>query len=725
MTDPSSHDAAELRAALDQERAKSEAFAHLMHEIRTHLNGVIGTTGLLLGTELTIEQRALAKQIRGSGDALLDLLNNVLDYSRMEARAIEVEQVDFDLRRLIEEIGELLAERAYARGIELLVLVPSQIPTALRGDPTRLRQVLVNLLSNAIKFTSKGEVVLRASAESEAIDGAHVRFEVSDTGVGISPDGIERLFRPFSQVHEGKGYGGSGLGLSLTKRLVTAMRGDIGVTSEPGRGSTFWCVIPFERRAPPTERFSIPRVDVQGRRVLIASTSTTARLALREMVTSLRIECSLAPDAERALRLMREAARALTPFDVIILDENLGELDTPALVRAIDAEAMLSAARVVMLEYPGQRLQDPRIAARLAKPVRQSRLTTCLTTLLGSSVEKLRSADADAGPSSQRGAAVRWAPPSDGAVERRAPASPASRGSAAPASGPVLRGSNEGEALRVMLVEDNDVNQKIARVMIERRGYTVDVAKDGSEAIDLAVRKAYAAIVMDCQMPNVDGYAATKKIRDHEQQSGRARVPIIAMTANAGPGDRDRCIAAGMDDYLSKPIVVEELERALRKWTNRVAPSASARIDETPRVARPLPIDFAVLEGLRVMQPEGQPDLVEEVIRLFLEDAPRRLTAFRDAAKRGDLAAAASVAHGLKGSAGHLGAKALAAICGRFEEKVKTGTPFNVSFAVSALEEELERVRAALTDAQRRSKEARDSAAADRESDPPTRKWSG
>ncbi len=757
-----------MREALEQAQLKAEAFAHLSHEIRTLLNGVIGITQLLLDTDLSAEQRDYAKRLRTSGDALLGLLNNVLDFSRVEAHKAEVEQVDFDLRRTFDEVGELLAERAADKGIELVVAVPQSVPPALRGDPAMVRQVLLNLVSNAIKFTDRGEVVLRVLAVEEGADGVLARFEVSDTGVGISQAGQAKLFQPFSQVHDpARGQGGSGLGLVLVKRLVEAMNGSISVHSEPGRGTTFRVTIRFERRAATADRTAIPRVDVQGRRVLVATANESSRESLRDMVAALRVDCALAGDPETALWLLREGARSANPIEVAIVDASLPDLASGPLLRVIVADPRLAATQIVVMSYPGQRvdsgepregegapssrsdpLSAPRVRAQLAKPVRQSHLHACLLRLMGSAVETFTasgrapdSRDPDAPPSSvnfrRRDAAslgLRWpearktpeparriASPWPSTVEPARPStSPAERARARALAEASRRtepswGTQPAARPRVLLVEDNAVNQRIAVVMAQKRGYDVDLAQDGNEAIAAVARTTYVAVLMDCQMPKLDGYAATQQIRMREPP-GR-HLPIIAMTANVGPGAREKCLAAGMDDFLSKPVLAEEMDRVLRTWapialplaTEPVAAPSSHRAPPVidPPAIEPLPlplpgtrisvIDRTMLARLRAIRHEGEPDLVLEVIELFLDESTERLAGLRDAIERSDLPLVARLAHTLKGSAGHLGAKALTTLCRRLEDKARTGAPFNGAFAYSAIEEELGRVREALT----------------------------
>ena len=429
---------AEARGALEQARIKSEAFAHLSHEIRTLMSGVIGMTQLLLDTDLSADQRDYTKRIRTSGDALVELLNNVLDFTRMESSQIAIERVDIDLRRVADDVGELLAERAAAKSLELVVALPQTLPGGLRGDPARLRQVLVNLVSNAIKFTDRGEVVLRIAVIEEAAFSVTVRFEISDTGVGIHPLGQAKLFQPFTQVHDGARaqVGGSGLGLSLAKRLCEAMDGTIGVRSEPGKGSTFWCTARFERRQAVTERATIPRVDVQGRRVLLAIESETNRRLIREMLDALSVECALAEGGSTALLLLRDAVRGGRPFDVAVIDAALEAMIDGGLLGSIAEDPRIASTKIVTIAYPGQRLHGDgavaaalRPAATLAKPVRQAQLQASLIRLLGSSEEHVtatgRAAEVrEDAPASVRNRRRQMTPTSSWGAEIPSPISP-------------------------------------------------------------------------------------------------------------------------------------------------------------------------------------------------------------------------------------------------------------------------------------------------------------
>jgi CheY-like chemotaxis protein/nitrogen-specific signal transduction histidine kinase len=759
---------ASLRAALAAEQAKEIGFAHLSHELRTLVSGITGLTGLLLDTELSTEQRDYGKRLRGLSESLGDLLNTVLDWSRAEAGKLELAPVDLDVRRVVEDVGELLAERAQDKGLELVILVASDVPAALRGDAVRLRQVIVNLVSNALKFTERGEVVVRALLAGAAPGEVVVRFEVQDTGVGISTEKQARLFQPFSQVHEGAARGGSGLGLALARQIVEAMGGEIGVESRGGAGCRFHFTARFPRRASSHERGTIPRVDVAGRRVLSAVPSAAMRASLAGMIADLGLEDGAAATGEAAAEALRAAVRAGQPYDVALLD--VGLPGVTELFQAIDSDPALLGLPVVLLAYPGQRLPEddrlqvrpaglgppttgtgtsrgsPRGAVRpvshLAKPVRRGQLFATLRTLLGGALETIVSGDTlrlDAAPESRRSSSVSarsWTRTDDGGqgpVSQRAsrpgmpavpdPAgsspravsvsflSPVGKGSAgSPASAAPTPASRVGEPAPVeappravdaalpaerpliLLVEDNAVNQRIGQVMMEKRGYDVDVASDGYEAIALTARATYAAVLMDCQMPRLDGYAATREIRLRD--AGKPRLPIIAMTANAGPGARERCLAAGMDDYVAKPVTPERLDELLRRWV----PLPGRAPLEAPAPRRPsVPVvDLGMLHQLRVTQKPGEPDIVAEVVAIFLDDAPARLRQIREALGADDLLTASRTVHTLKGAAGHLGARTLVAMCARFEEKVRTSAPFNAAFAVDAIEDELAKVRTAL-----------------------------
>jgi CheY-like chemotaxis protein/anti-sigma regulatory factor (Ser/Thr protein kinase) len=711
---------AALRALLAAEHAKAEGFAHLSHELRNLLSGVVGITGLLLETELSGEQRDYVKRIRGLGDALSGLVNNVLDFSKLEAGKFELERADLDPRRIVDEVGELLAERAQGKGLELVASVAGDVPAGLRGDAARLRQVLINLVGNALKFTDRGEVVLRASLVQASSEEVKVRFEVRDTGVGISAEGQARLFQPFSQVHEGpsRAYGGTGLGLALSRQIVRALGGTIDVESEVGKGSRFHFTAALERRAPETVRHAIPRVDVAGHRVLCAAANAESRACLREMIGALGVECGEAADGTGAFSELRKGARDRRAYSAALLDVSLpGAIE---LFRALDTDDLLGGVPVVLMAYPGQRLEEDdrgeaahprpatgpaatgrgsprgavRVVTHLAKPVRQSQLHACLRTLMGSTVETVA-------PESRRGGALSRGDahsPRARSISFAAP-TPAMLASApapTPAPAPV-QGAPDRPV--ILLVEDNEVNQRVGKLMVEKRGYRVEVASDGREAVEATLRQTYVAVLMDCQMPRFDGYSATAEIRARD--AGKPRLPIIAMTANAGPGARERCLAAGMDDYVAKPVTPEALDEVLRRWAPRLGP---APIEAAPQARRPSSpvVDLSMLHKLRATQKPGESDIVADVIALFLAEATPRMEAIRDAAAKGDLATAGRTAHTLKGSAGHLGAKTLAARCSRLEEKVRAGAPFNSAVLVAAIEEELGRVHAALALEQRR-----------------------
>ncbi|MCA1687799.1 MAG: response regulator, partial [Actinobacteria bacterium] len=530
---------------------------------------------------------------------------------------MELEVTDFDLGMVVEEALGLFAERAYAKRLELASLVEHDVPGALRGDPGRLTQVLTNLLGNAVKFTEEGEVILHVRLGQASDGSAVLRFEVKDTGIGMTEEEQSRLFRSFTQADTSttRRYGGTGLGLAISKQLVELMGGEIGVESEAGRRSTFWFEVPFTTRLESSRIAHARRAALHDLRVLVVDDNETNRKIVHHQVISWGMKNGMAANGPQALEMLRGAAKSGEPYDLAILDMQMPGMDSMELARTIKAEPEIAATRLIMLTSLGRRVdaEEARrvgIDAYLTKPVRQSRLYDAIATVVGAPAQTM--------------------------PEEAQPATPHSRRKVTAPSG-----------ARVLVVEDNAVNQKVAVRMLERLGYRADVAADGIEALEALSRIPYHAVLMDVQMPEMDGYVATAEIRRRE--GTERHTPIIAMTANAMQGDRDQALEAGMDDYIPKPVKPEELAAVLERWVPNTDEDKASVFEagegSVGEDSEENPLDRSVLAGLRELQEEGEQDILNELIELFLADVPPQLVALREAVEAGDAHSVERIAH--------------------------------------------------------------------------------